>query len=139
MSNPGDQLTEEPQAERGGPGSGEPGSRDTGSDKPSAGTADRDSGTLDDQADPPEDPPIYGGTGELPPRDTKPLLPPYEGRSTTQTNPRSGHGESAGFSTGTSGGAAGQQSTPRASATESDDGVEAPAHTAGTGRAEDKR
>jgi hypothetical protein len=136
MSNPGEQLTEESQAERGGPGS-----RDTGSDRPSAGPAGRDSGTLDDQRETPdaEDPSIYGGTGELPPQDAKPFLPPYEGRSQTQTNPRSGAGESAGFSTGTSGGAAGQQSTPKASATESDDGVEAPADTAGTGSAEDKR
>jgi hypothetical protein len=139
MSNPGEQLTEQPQAEQRGPGSGQPGSRDTGSDRPSAGTAGRDSGTLDDQPDAPEDPPIYGGTGELPPRDTKPFLPPYEGRSTTQTNPRSGAGKSAGFSTGSAGGAAGEQPTPQAAATESDDGVEAPAHTAGTGRAEDKR
>jgi hypothetical protein len=141
MSNPGEQLTEEPQAERGGPGSGEPGSRDTGSDRPSAGPADRDSGTLDDQRESPdaEDPSIYGGTGELPPQDTKPFLPPYEGRSTTQTNSRSGAGKSGGFSTGDAGGTAGEQSTPQASAAESDDGVEAPAHTAGTGRAEDKR
>jgi hypothetical protein len=141
MSNPGEQLTGEPQAERGGPGSGEPGSRDTGSDRPSAGTAGRDSGTLDDQRETPdaEDPSIYGGTGELPPQDAKPFLPPYEGRSTTETNPRSGAGESAGFSTAGGASPAGQQSTPQASATESDDGVEAPAHTAGTGRAEDKR
>jgi hypothetical protein len=141
MSNPGEQLTGEPQAERGGPGSGEPGSRDTGSDRPSAGTAGRDSGTLDDQRETPdaEDPSIYGGTGELPPQDAKPFLPPYEGRSTTETNPRSGAGESAGFSTAGGASPAGEQSTPQASATESDDGVEAPAHTAGTGRAEDKR
>ena len=138
-TNRENQLTEQPQAERGGPGSGQPGSRDTGSDRPSAGPADRDSGTLDDQADPSEDAPIYGGTGELPPQDSKPVLPPYEGRSTTATNPRSGAGESAGF--GTAGGAspAGGQPTPQASKTESDDGVEAPAATAGTGSAEDKR
>jgi hypothetical protein len=137
MSNPREQLTEEPQTERGGPGSGEPGSRDTGSDRPSAGPADRDSGKLDDQTEhpDPEDPSIYGGTGELPPRDAKPFLPPYEGRSQTQTNSRSGAGESGGFSTGT----AGEQPTPQASATESDDGVAAPADTAGTGSAEDKR
>jgi hypothetical protein len=36
---PGEQLDEEPQAERGAPGS-----RDTGSDKPSAGPADRPAG-----------------------------------------------------------------------------------------------
>jgi hypothetical protein len=73
MTNtPDEQLTQEPQAERGGPGSGEPGSRDTGSDRPSAGPSDRDSGKLDDQAESSdaEDPSIYGGTGELPPQDT---------------------------------------------------------------------
>jgi hypothetical protein len=138
MSNPREQITEEPQAER-----GEPRSRDTGSDRPSAGPADRDSGKLDDQADHPdaEDPATHGGTGELPPQDSKPSLPPYEGRSQTQTNPRTGAGESAGFSSDTAAGAspAGGQPTPQASATESDDGVAAPADTAGTGRAEDKR
>lgn len=102
MTNtPDEQLTQEPQAERGGPGSGEPGSRDTGSDRPSAGPSDRDSGKLDDQAESSdaEDPSIYGGTGELPPQDTKPAIPPYEGRSETATNPRSGPGESGGFGT----------------------------------------
>jgi hypothetical protein len=77
MNTPGEQSSEEPQAER-----AEQGSRDTGSDKPSAGPADRDSGTLGDQADPPdaEDPAIYGGTGTLPPQATPPAVPPYEGR-----------------------------------------------------------
>ena len=138
MNTPREQLTQEPQAERGGPGSGEPGSRDTGSDRPSAGPADRDSGTLDDQADPSdaEDPAIYGGTGELPPQDTKPALPPYEGRhESSKTNPRPGSGEAGGF--GTKG-----ETTPDADKSPSekkgDDGV-GPAHTPGTGRAEDKR
>jgi hypothetical protein len=142
MTNtPDEQLTEEPQAERGGPGSGEPGSRDTGSDRPSAGPSDRDSGKLDDQAESSdaEDPSIYGGTGELPPQDTKPAIPPYEGRSETATNPRSGAGESAGFGTkGESAGAATSQADKSASEKESDDGV-GPSHTPGSGRAEDKR
>jgi hypothetical protein len=143
MTNtPDEQLTEEPQAERGGPGSGEPGSRDTGSDRPSAGTADRDSGKLDDQAESSdaEDPTIYGGTGELPPQDTKPAIPPYEGRSETATNPRSGAGESGGF--GTKGETARSADTSDAAKpaakSETDEGV-GPGHTPGTGRAEDKR
>ena len=40
MTGPGEHITEEPQSER-----GEPGSRDTGSDQPSGGPADRPSGT----------------------------------------------------------------------------------------------
>jgi hypothetical protein len=40
---PGEQLDEEPQDERGAPGS-----RDTGSDKPSAGPADRAAGKSDE-------------------------------------------------------------------------------------------
>jgi hypothetical protein len=43
---PGQHLEEEPQAER-----GPVGSRDTGSDEPSAGPADRPSGTADEESD----------------------------------------------------------------------------------------
>jgi hypothetical protein len=143
MNTPREQLTQEPQAERGGPGSGEPGSRDTGSDRPSAGTADRDSGTLDDQEESPdaEDPSIYGGTGELPPQDTKPFLPPYEGRhESSKTNPRPGSGEAGGFGTKdeTAQGTPTSHADKSQSQADSDDGV-GPSHTPGTGRAEDKR
>jgi hypothetical protein len=41
---PGEQLDEEPQDERGAPGS-----RDAGSDKPSGGPADRPAGTSDEE------------------------------------------------------------------------------------------
>jgi hypothetical protein len=41
---PGEQLDEEPQDERGAPGS-----RDTGSDKPSGGPADRPAGASDEE------------------------------------------------------------------------------------------
>ena len=137
------QLTEESQSERGGPGSGEPGSRDTGSDRPSAGTADRDSGKLDDQEESPDaqDPSIYGGTGELPPQDAKPFIPPYEGRTESfATNPRPGWDESGGFGTKgeTARGAASSRADKSPSEGETDDGV-GPGHTPGTGRAEDKR
>jgi hypothetical protein len=138
MSNPSDHLTEDSQTEHGGPGSGQPGSRDTGSDRPSAGPSDRDSGKLDDQTEhaDAEDPSIYGGTGERPPGDAEPALPPYDGRSQTHTNPRSGAGESAGFGTAADASPAGGQPP---SATQTDHGVEAPADTAGSGAAEDKR
>lgn len=43
---PGEDIQEEPQEER-----GPKGSRDTGSDKPSAGPADRPSGTSDEKSD----------------------------------------------------------------------------------------
>lgn len=43
---PGEQLDEEPQAER-----GEPGSRDTGSDEPAGGPVDRPVGTSDEESD----------------------------------------------------------------------------------------
>jgi hypothetical protein len=143
MSTPGEQSTQESQAERGGPGSGEPGSRDTGSDRPSAGPADRDSGKLDDQEGSPDakDPSIYGGTGELPPQDTKPFLPPYEGRTeSSETNPRPGWDESGGFGTKgeTAQGAATTQADKPASEEKGDDGV-GPSHSSGTGRAEGKR
>ena len=44
--SPGEHLTEEPQEER-----GPRGSRDTGSDGPSGGPADRPAGTADEQSD----------------------------------------------------------------------------------------
>ncbi len=43
---PGEQLAEEPQGER-----GQPGSRDTGSDEPSGGPTDRPSGGSDKDSD----------------------------------------------------------------------------------------
>ena len=43
---PGEQLDEEPQAER-----GPEGSRDTGSDEPSGGPVDRPAGSADEEAD----------------------------------------------------------------------------------------
>lgn len=78
MSSAGADLPEEPQEERGAPGS-----RDTGSDAPSGGPTDRPSGTYrgDDSV------PYYGGadsrlggTGERPPQDADPAIPPYQGR-----------------------------------------------------------
>ena len=105
--------------------------------------SDRDSGKLDDQEESPdaEDPSIYGGTGELPPQDTKPFLPPYEGRTeSSETNPRPGWDEMGGVGTKgeTAQGAAPSHADKSPSEAESDEGV-GPSHTPGSGRAEDKR
>jgi hypothetical protein len=54
---PGEQLAEEPQAER-----GDPGSRDTGSDEPAGGPVDRPAGTSDEHSDSSVDP--QGATDE---------------------------------------------------------------------------
>ncbi len=75
-------LSEEPQSERGAKGS-----RDTGSDKPGGGPADRPAGTIDEEEvtssrehNPTEE--NIGKSGTLPPQDTEPAVPPYEGRET---------------------------------------------------------
>ncbi len=78
--------------------------RDTGSDRPGGGPADRPAGTVDEDANPPlsdpEDATEYGGTGKLPPKDTDAAIPPYEGRTeSSETNPRPGSGEAGGFGT----------------------------------------
>ena len=80
MSTPSEHVAEEPQEERGAPGS-----RDTGADRPSAGPADRPSGTYEGD----ESVPTYGDEEkpefdtrmtERPPNDAEPAVPPYEGR-----------------------------------------------------------
>jgi hypothetical protein len=81
-STSGQHLSEESQAER-----GEPGSRDTGSDKPSGGPTDRPEGAVGGAEEVPshgdgEEGP-YGGPGTHPPGDAEPAVPPYEGRQTT--------------------------------------------------------
>ncbi|KUI24387.1 hypothetical protein AU196_20315 [Mycobacterium sp. IS-1742] len=84
MSTSNEHVSEESQEQRGAPGS-----RDTGSDVPSGGPADRPSDTY--RGD--ETVPAYaeegapGQTGgdktEAPPSDAEPAVPPYEGRQTT--------------------------------------------------------
>lgn len=165
MSTSESQLSPEPQDERGAPGS-----RDTGSDEPSAGPTNRPSGKIEgDESVPAHDesgaPPQTGGeqTGggrtEAPPSDAKPAVPPYEGRQ-TEAKPESGAGDSAERTGGavkpvtdpdykspaprdTPGGATGSPADeqPAAQMPESDrgDDMVGPSHTAGTGRAEDKR
>ncbi|MBV8929122.1 MAG: hypothetical protein JO152_08370 [Mycobacteriaceae bacterium] len=163
MTSSGEHMPEEPQEARGAPGS-----RDTGSDQPSGGPADRPSGAYQgDEAVPAHD--EYGksaDTGsektEVPPSDAKPAVPPYEGRQTTaDVGGGAGGGADKGARTGgatgpqvdsgyksdapgeTAGGATASpaQEQPASQASESDRGddtVDSPAHTPGTGRAERK-
>ena len=59
--------------------------RDDGADAPGGGPVDRPAGTVDEDANPPlsdsDDDTVYGGTGTMPPQDTKAPVPPYEGRT----------------------------------------------------------
>ncbi len=162
MSTSDKQSSEESQEERGAPGS-----RDTGSDEPSGGPADRPSGEYKGD----ETVPDYGGPEmpegateftERPPSDAKPAVPPYEGRQTTAKPEGDSTKGAGGAEVGgavkpvadsdykapapseTSGGAtaspADEQPASQAPETNlDDDRVDAPAHTPGTGRGEDKR
>jgi hypothetical protein len=138
----------------------EKGSRDTGSDLPSGGPADRPSGAYKGDESVPqygeaEKPDFETGFTTEPPKDTEPEVPPYEGRktsadageSTEKGGARTGgatapttdpdpKGDTAGQST-----ASPAQEQPAASGSESDsdDDMVGPAHTPGTGRGEQKR
>jgi hypothetical protein len=162
MNNPGQELPEEPQSER-----GEPGSRDTGSDQPSGGPVDRPEGAVDDPRVPSHGSPgdsgtSYGGTGMMPPQDSEPALPPYEGRKESGDITSEQAGEGTGTRTAgaarqvadsdynykapkpgeTPGGAtaspADEQPASQSSERDRDHDPAGPAHMAGTGRAEDK-
>jgi hypothetical protein len=150
-NSPGEQLSEEPQSER-----GEPGSRDTGSDKPSGGPTDRPEGAVEDKAVPSHggsEEGKFGGPGTRPPEDTGAALPPYEGRQTS-AKPIGQEGaeggvkpvESSSFKApapdSTPGGSTGSpgDEQPAEQQPETDRGYDTtgPAHTPGTGRAEGK-
>lgn len=142
----------------------ERGSRGTGSDEPSGGPVDRPSGTYEgDESVPAHDdggkPDFETGFTNEPPKDVQPEVPPYEGRQKT-AKPAEG-GDEGGERTGgavkpvtdagskspspddTPGGATASPADeePAAQMPESDrdDDRVGPGHTAGTGRAEDKR
>ena len=137
-----------------------PGSRDTGSDKPSGGE-DRPSGTYEGD----ESVPAHGDEAEFdtsftnePPRNVEPATPPYEGR---KTQADSGSAEGQGARTGgataptidsdykspapgsTPGGATTSpaEEQPASGGSESDTGDDrvGPSHTGGVHRAEDRR
>jgi hypothetical protein len=158
-NTPGEHLSEEPQSER-----GDLGSRDTGSDEPSGGPVDRPEGAVEGAESVPstgdgDESVAHGGAGTLPPQDTEPVLPPYEGRQ-THAKPESKAGDEGGRNEGaavptsdesykspapddTPGGAtvspADEQPASEQSETDLDDDRVGPAHVAGTGQAENKR
>jgi hypothetical protein len=150
-STPSQHFSEEPQAER-----GEPGSRDTGSDQPSAGPADRSEGAVSNAEEVPshgggEEGP-YGGPGTREPGDAEPAVPPYEGRQTA-AKPSGEAGSGGGVKPAesyeapapddTAGGPtaspADEQPAAEQSEHERDEEQPGPAHFGGTGRGEDKR
>jgi hypothetical protein len=163
MSDSSENLSEEPQEKRGAPGS-----RDTGSDEPSGGPSNRPSGEYKGDETVPNyggEGQMPEGATEFtnsPPSDAKPATPPYEGRQTTAKPEGDSTKGSGGAEVGggvkpvtdsdykakapseTAGGAtaspAQEQPASRAPETDKDDDmVDAPAHTPGTGRGEDKR
>jgi hypothetical protein len=140
-----------------------PGTRDTGSDKPSGGE-DRPSGAYKGDESVPthgegDDPGFDTKFTNEPPRDVEPAIPPYEGRQTTAKPAESG--DDGGARTAgavkpvadtdykdpspgaTPGGATASPADeqPASQAPESDTGDDrvGPAHTGGTHRAEDRR
>lgn len=159
-NTPGEHLSEEPQSER-----GDIGSRDTGADEPSGGPVDRPDGAIEGAESVPSmgdggGAIAYGGPGTLPPRDTDPVLPPYEGRQThakpegDAAGGEGGRNEGAAVPTSdpeykspapdaTPGGAtaspADEQPASEQSETDLDDDSAGPAHVPGAGRAENKR
>jgi len=141
-----------------------PGTRDTGSDKPSGGE-DRPSGAVEGDESVPShgdasaDPGFNTKFTNEPPRDVQSAVPPYEGRKTEADSGDST--EAQGARTGgaaapttdsdykaappgqTSGGAttspADQQPASGQPETDTDDDMVGPSHVPGAGRGEDKR
>lgn len=140
---------------------GGPGTHNTGPDEPIE-NVERPAGTVDPDANPPISDPGDkttgdGGVGKIPPQKTEAVVPPYEGRQTSakdiDTAGDSGTGGAsrpekdseyrsaapADTASGATASPADEQPASQAPQTESDDeGVEAPAHVAGTRRGEDK-
>jgi hypothetical protein len=137
----------------------EKGTRGTGSDEPSAGT-DRPSGAYEGDRSVPQygeegKPDFETGFTQEPPRDVEPEVPPYEGRKTSAdsgdttekegartggaTAPTSDAAPKGDTADGSTTSPAQEQPASQASETQrDDDAVDTPAHTPGTGRAEDK-
>jgi hypothetical protein len=149
---PGNQMSEEPQSER-----GEIGSRDTGSDQPSGGPVDRPEGAVQgDEAVPSHggsEEGQVGGAGSLPPQATGSAAPPYEGRQ-TEAKPTGESGAEGGVKPvespsvkapapeSTPGGAtaspADEQPAGEQPETDLGDDRVGPAHAAGTARGEQR-
>ncbi|WP_420752349.1 hypothetical protein [Rhodococcus sp. O3] len=148
-AEPGQNLQEEPQSER-----GPKGSRDTGADAAGGGTADRPAGSFDQ-----EEMQTGGAEGEsagtggrdpVPPGDVEPAVPPYEGRTTSTTEGRPEHDEHVDTSRPlapdpeeTPGGAtaspADEQPADQAPQTEESAPGTGPAHQSGVTGAEDQQ
>jgi hypothetical protein len=154
MSSPQDRFAGDPP----------PGTRDTGSDKPSGGE-DRPSGAYQGDesvptlSDPTEEPAFDTRFTNEPPRDVDPAVPPYEGRKTEgqPTAFSEAQGAKTGGATGpaqdaeykspppdrTPGGAtaspAGEQPASQSAESDTGDDRVGPGHTGGVHRAEDRR
>ncbi|BAH51928.1 hypothetical protein, partial [Rhodococcus opacus] len=88
-TEPGKQLHEEPQSER-----GPQGSRDAGPDQAGADETGREAGSLNQEevastAEQGRNP--TAAAGSLPPGDAEPPIPPYEGRTTSTQSGRPEH------------------------------------------------
>ncbi|QYA99934.1 hypothetical protein I1A62_01975 (plasmid) [Rhodococcus sp. USK10] len=147
-TEPGAQLPEEPQSER-----GPKGSRDAGPDHAGASQAGREQGSLDQEevtSTGEHGPNPTPAGGSLPPGDAEPAIPPYEGRTTSTKEGRpeyDEHVDSGGMQSpkpqDTPRGAVASpaEEKPAAQAPESEGGDSGvgPAHQGGVGRAEDKK
>ncbi|WP_406816897.1 hypothetical protein [Mycobacterium sp. M23085] len=96
MTSQKDQQSDDPRLEHFADPKLGSGARDTGTDTPEEGRADRPVGTVDEDANPPMSDPTasdtYGGTGELPPQDTGSAIPPYDGRRQSAVSETEGAG-----------------------------------------------
>ncbi|HEY7052758.1 MAG TPA: hypothetical protein VH496_11600 [Mycobacterium sp.] len=139
MTSSGEHLSEEPQSERGAPGS-----RDTGENRAAGGPAERPEGAVEGA----EEVPAHGGsgnagTGEMPPQDTSSALPPYEGRQTSASGTAPGPKTASEYSSpapgSTPGGATASPADEQPAAESGGDrepDMTGPSHTPGTRRAE---
>ncbi|AII07727.1 hypothetical protein C8E05_5146 [Rhodococcus wratislaviensis] len=147
-TEPGTQLHEEPQSER-----GPQGSRDAGPDQAGAGQTDRKPGSLDQEevtssGEPGTNPTPAGGS--LPPGDAEPAIPPYDGRTTSTKEGRpehDAHVDSGGMQSpkpgqtprGAVASPAEEKPAAQTAETEGSDSGVGPAHQGGVGKAEDKK
>lgn len=147
-TEPGKQLHEEPQSER-----GPQGSRDAGPDRAGVGEAGRESGSLDQEevtstAEEGTNP--APAAGSLPPGDAEPAIPPYDGRTTSTQQGRPEHDdhvdtggmqspEPAETPRGAVASPAEEKPAAQSAETEGSDSGVGPAHQEGVGKAEDKK
>ncbi|TQC48289.1 hypothetical protein EEB14_15585 [Rhodococcus sp. WS4] len=147
-TEPGKQLHDEPQSER-----GPKGSRDAGPDQAGTGQTDRQPGSLDQEevtstAEPGKN--TAPAAGSLPPGDAEPAIPPYDGRTTSTKEGRPEHDDHVDVGgmqspepeetpRGAVASPADETPAARAAETEGSDSGVGPAHEGGVGKAEDKK